>query len=115
MRTVAIAGIVHQLGRRLAGGRSDAELLDAFVARRDKAAFAELVRRHGPKVYAVCRRVLGRHPLADAAYQAPFVVLARKADRVHPRSAVGGFLYGVARKAAVDALALTRGRSDTVG
>jgi RNA polymerase sigma factor (sigma-70 family) len=108
MRTVAIAGIVHQLRHRSAGAPSDAELLDAFIARRDEVAFAELVHRHGPKVYAVCRRVLGRHQLAEDAYQATFVVLARKAHRVHPRSAVGGFLYGVARKAALEAYAVSR-------
>jgi RNA polymerase sigma factor (sigma-70 family) len=114
MRTVAIAGIVRQLRHRLADARSDAELLDAFVARRDEAAFAELVRRHGPKVYAVCRRVLGRHQLAEDAFQATFVVLARKADRVHPPSAVGGFLYGVARKAALEAYALSRRRKEAL-
>jgi RNA polymerase sigma factor (sigma-70 family) len=114
MRTVAIAGIVHQLRRRLAGAPSDADLLDAFVARRDDAAFAELVHRHGPKVYAVCRRVLGRHHLAEDAYQATFVVLARKAHRVRPRSAVGGFLYGVARKAALEAYAVSRRRKEAL-
>src|SRR5262245_58659820 len=114
MRTVTIARVVHQLRHRLAGARTDAELLDAFVARRDEAAFAELVRRHGPKVYAVCRRVLGRHHLAEDAYQATFLVLARKAHRVHPRSAVGGFLYGVARKAALEAYALSRRRKETL-
>src|SRR5262249_3822340 len=114
MRTVAIAGFVQQLRHRLAGARSDAELLDAFIAHRDEAAFAELVCRHGPKVYAVCRRVLGRHQLAEDAYQATFVVLARKAHRVHPRSAVGGFLYGVARKAALEAYALSRRRKETL-
>jgi RNA polymerase sigma factor (sigma-70 family) len=114
MRTVAIAGIVHQLRHRLAGARSDAELLDAFIERRDEAAFAELVHRHGPKVYAVCRRVLGRHQLAEDAYQATFVVLARKAHRVHPRSAVGGFLYGVARKAALEAYAVSRRRKEAL-
>jgi RNA polymerase sigma factor (sigma-70 family) len=108
MRTVAIAGIVHQLRQRSAGARSDADLLDAFIACRDEDAFAELVDRHGPKVYAVCRRVLGRRQLAEDAYQATFLVLARKAHHVHPRSAVGGFLYGVARKAALEAYAVSR-------
>jgi RNA polymerase sigma factor (sigma-70 family) len=114
MRTVAIAGIVHQLRHRLAGARADGELLDAFIARRDEAAFAELVHRHGPKVYAVCRRVLGRHQLAEDAYQATFLVLARKAHRIHPRSAVGGFLYGVARKAALEAYAVSRRRRESL-
>ena len=114
MRTVAITGIVHQLRHRSPGARSDSELLDAFIARRDEAAFAELVHRHGPKVYAVCRRVLGRHQLAEDAYQATFVVLARKAHRVHPRSAVGGFLYGVARKAALEAYVVSRRRKEAL-
>src|SRR5262249_48307112 len=74
--------------------------------------FAELVERHGPKVYAVCRRVLGQHQLAEDAYQATFVVLARKAHSIQPRSAVGGFLYGVANKAALKALAMKQRRME---
>ncbi|QEL17672.1 RNA polymerase sigma factor [Limnoglobus roseus] len=89
-------------------------MLEAFVATRDEAAFAELVRRHGPKVYAVCRRILGRHDLAEDAYQAVFVVLARKAHTIRPRAAVGGFLYGVARNAAVRALTVSRRRKETL-
>jgi RNA polymerase sigma factor (sigma-70 family) len=114
MRAATIARVVDQLRHRLPDAPPDAELLDAFVARRDEAAFAEIVRRHGPKVYAVCRRALGRHQLAEDAYQATFVVLARKADRVRPRSAVGGFLYGVARKAALEAYALSRRRREAL-
>lgn len=90
------------------------DLLDAFVAGRDEAAFAELVRRHGPRVYAVCRRVLGHHQLAEDAFQATFVVLARKAHAVRPRAAVGGFLYGVARRAALEAYAVSRRRKETL-
>ena len=78
----------------------DGELLGRFVSPRDQAAFAKLVERHGPKVYAVCRRVLGHHQLAEDAYQATFVVLVKRAHCIQPRSAVGGFLYGVANKAA---------------
>ena len=112
MQTVAIAGIFNQLRQGVAEPPSDAELLDAFVARRDEAAFGELVLRHGPKVYAVCRRVLGQHHLAEDAFQATFVVLARKARSVYPRSAVAGFLYGVARKAALEASVLSRRRKE---
>ncbi len=90
------------------------ELLERFVANRDEDAFAELVRRHGPRVYAVCRRVLGQHQLAEDAFQAVFVVLTRKAHAVQPRSAVGGFLYGVARKAALEAYAVSRRRKETL-
>ena len=112
MRAAAVVKAIDFVRRATAGDRSDADLLDRFVAVRDEEAFAELVRRHGPKVYAVCRRVLDRHDAAEDAFQATFLVLARKAGTVHPRSAVGGFLYGVARKAALEALAVCRRRKE---
>src|SRR5262245_63951019 len=96
--------------RRLAlrqghGGVTDAQLLERFLARREEAAFAELVRRHGPMVLGVCRRILGEpHDAADA-FQATFLVLARKAASVVPRSRVGPWLYGVARRTALKARA----------
>jgi RNA polymerase sigma factor (sigma-70 family) len=104
----------HLLGADPAGDLTDADLLERFAARRDEAAFAELVARHGPKVFAVCRRVLGHHHLAEDAFQATFLVLARRARSVRPRSAVGGFLYGVARRAALEALAMSRRRKETL-
>src|SRR5947207_994982 len=60
LRRVALAG---------AADRSDGQLLGAFVADRDAEAFAGLVRRHGPMVLGVCRRVTGDRPLADDAFQ----------------------------------------------
>src|SRR5437016_3808564 len=75
---------------------SDAQLLARFVASRDDAAFAALVRRHGPAVLAVCRRITGDAHDADDAFQATFLALARKAAQVQPASAVGGWLYGAA-------------------
>jgi RNA polymerase sigma factor (sigma-70 family) len=114
MAHVGLRRVVERLRRGIDRGDADGDLLDRFVATRDEAAFAALVERHGPKVYAVCRRVLGHHQLAEDAYQAVFVVLAKKAHAVRPRSAVGGFLYGVARKAALEAFAVTRRRKESL-
>ncbi len=115
MSRVGLSKIVGRLRRVTAGRPDDGELLERFVAHRDEAAFAELVARHGPRVFAVCCRVIGNHHLAEDAFQAVFVVLARRARSIHPRSAVGGFLYGVARRTALEALAVSRRRKETLG
>jgi RNA polymerase sigma factor (sigma-70 family) len=82
---------------------SDAALLDRFVKRRDETAFAALVVRHGPLVLHVCQRILGDRHDAEDAFQAAFLVLARKAATVRRRQALPAWLYGVARRAALKA------------
>jgi RNA polymerase sigma factor (sigma-70 family) len=86
-------------------GLTDAQLLERFLARREEIAFEEMVRRHGPMVLGVCRRVLGRSHDAEDAFQATFLVLVRRAESIVPRSRVGPWLYGVARRTALKARA----------
>ncbi len=82
------------------GGLPDGQLLDRFVARREEAVFEAIVRRHGPMVWGVCRRVLRDHHDAEDATQATFLVLARKAASVKDRERLGNWLYGVAYRTA---------------
>src|SRR5579884_1115666 len=84
---------------------TDEELLDRFVSQRDAAAFETLVRRHGPMVLGVCRRLLQHPKDAEDAFQATFLVLVRKAASLGQRELLGNWLYGVAYRTALDARA----------
>jgi RNA polymerase sigma factor (sigma-70 family) len=87
-------------------GLNDAHLLDCFLNDGDEAAFAALMRRHGPMVFGVCRRLLPSWHDAEDAFQATFLVLARKASTIQPRDKVGNWLYGVAYRTALEARTL---------
>jgi RNA polymerase sigma factor (sigma-70 family) len=87
-----------ELGRD--DGPTDGQLLARFVEERDEAALAALIRRLGPAVLGVCRRVVGDAHLAEDAFQATFLVLVRRAEVIRPREQVGAWVYGVAYRVA---------------
>jgi RNA polymerase sigma factor (sigma-70 family) len=96
----------HIRGLASGGGLArlaDRELLARFTDQRDQAAFEALVRRHGPMVLRVCRSVLRDEHAADDAFQATFLVLARKAGSLRRRELLAGWLHGVAHRVAARA------------
>src|SRR5438132_10599881 len=103
--------------RRLAethaqGALSDGQLLQRFVTEREEEAFAALMRRHGGLVWNVCRHILHRHHDAEDAFQATFLVLARRAGSIHRSESVASWLHGVARRIAVRAKQMSAKRLD---
>jgi RNA polymerase sigma factor (sigma-70 family) len=99
-----MATLVHHI-RRLAGPPvegvpTDRQLLERFSRHQDESAFAVVVQRHGPLVFGVCRRMLHCQHDAEDAFQATFLVLAKKAGTIHWQESVGGWLYDVASRVA---------------
>jgi RNA polymerase sigma factor (sigma-70 family) len=98
-----ISHIRRAVVRRDGAGLTDAQLLQNYLSRRDEAAFPALVRRHGPMVWGVCRRVLGDDHDAEDAFQATFLVLVRKAASIASPGLLANWLYGVAHRTALKA------------
>jgi RNA polymerase sigma factor (sigma-70 family) len=86
--------------RRLEPDAATADLLGRFAATGDPDAFAALVRRYARLVFGVCRRAAGHRQDAEDAFQAVFLVLARKAGSVNRPDALGSWLHGVAARVA---------------
>jgi RNA polymerase sigma factor (sigma-70 family) len=97
----AVTRFLRRVAERDAHARTDQELLDRFTRYSDEAAFADLVRRHGPMVLGVCRRVLSHEQDAEDVFQAAFLVLVRKATSIRRQESVGGWLYRVAYRLAL--------------
>jgi RNA polymerase sigma factor (sigma-70 family) len=102
LATNRLRGVLRSLGSTFEP-QSDDQLLARFVLTHDETAFATLVRRHGPLVLGVCRRVLQHTQDAEDVFQATFLILARKAESVLKREAIGSWLYRVAYRAAQEA------------
>src|SRR5262245_52985298 len=109
MATNQMSEVIQHLRRTVllqdGAGLTDGQLLEEYLSRRDEAAIAVLVRRHGPMVWGVCRRVLRNYHDAEDAFQATFLVLVRKAPSIVPRELVVNWLYGVAYQTALNAKA----------
>jgi RNA polymerase sigma-70 factor (ECF subfamily) len=98
--------VIRQVRQLVASGGQvpcDRQLLEQFTRAADPAAFAELVARHGGMVMAVCRRVLGDVHDAEDAFQATWLVLARKVTSVHWSDSIAGWLHAVAQRVAAKA------------
>jgi RNA polymerase sigma-70 factor (ECF subfamily) len=86
-----------------AGAETDGELLDRFRSRGDVVAFEVLVKRHGGSVWAACRAALRDEHDAEDAFQATFLILARRAGSIRDGDALGRWLRGVAARVAARA------------
>lgn len=104
MATRQMTDLVQHLRRSVLRddtGMTDGQLLDRVIHDRDDKALAVIVRRHGPMVWNVCRRILRAHHDAEDAFQATFLVLIRKAASVRPKEKLACWLFCVARKTAL--------------
>jgi RNA polymerase sigma factor (sigma-70 family) len=99
----AVRHLRNVLAVREIAGLTEAELWARYVRQSDEAAFETLVHRHGPMVFDVCRRILGNEQDAEDAFQATFLVLVRKAASLHSPGSLANWLYGVARRTALEA------------
>src|SRR5262245_41715263 len=96
----AVMQVIRSTAVASTSGLSDRDLLRRFASSDDQAAFAAIVRRHGPLVLGVCRRVLPNLQDAEDACQATFLVLAQKAKSNRWQPSIANWLYATARKVA---------------
>src|SRR5262249_40293838 len=103
--TKAVTRDILQFLRRAVENRQarelpDQDLLQRFIDRHDEAAFLAILRRHGPMVLGVCRALLPNEADAEDAFQATFLVFARKPRSIRKVTSLGSWLHGVAYRTA---------------
>lgn len=76
-------------------------LIDRYLKRGDQTAFAELVRRFGPMVLGVSRKLLSFQEDADDATQIVFAELARRAGTIEDPAFVGSWLHTITVRVAL--------------
>jgi RNA polymerase sigma factor (sigma-70 family) len=105
MAEARLAAVLHHLRHLSApgGGLSDGQLLERFAVGREESAFAALLERHGRLVWGVCRHVLRHEQDAEDAFQATFLILARKAASIRKSESLASWLHGVAYRVAFKA------------
>src|ERR1700687_1893305 len=99
MSAATLGAIVRRIllvAERKPADQSDLHLLECFVTKKDEAAFAALMERHGRLVFGCCRSVLNQEQDAEDAFQATFLVLARMASSVRKGDSLASWLHGVA-------------------
>ena len=107
MANETLGAALRQISRLLTDGAvtglSDAQLLERFVEQHDARCFEALVARHGPMVLSACRVILRDPNDAEDAFQSTFMILVKKAGSIQGRIGLGGWLYRVAQRVAIQA------------
>ena len=121
MATAQMNAVIRQLRRTVfrqdGASKTDGQLLASFIERKEESAFEAILHRHGAMVFGVCRRMIGNHHDAEDAFQATFLVLARRASSVKPRERLANWLHGVALRTAMKVRSMstkTRSREQQV-
>src|SRR5260370_2594597 len=100
MAQAQLAGVQQYIRRLAVDGTlaewTDGQLLETLATPQREAAFAVLLRRHGPMVWALCRRLLRNWHDAEDAFQATFMILSRRAACIRKHQSLASWLYGVA-------------------